>query len=508
MFETPTGLQIAYSLEPDQIGKTLLAFNGADLATVEELTPWLDLLATGTMPGHSTTMRSAVVPSEPMGSAPPLQALAYRPHTEADSAPRYATLAELDQAVPMRVNADNDAFAAQWGVLARLAGRTFQRHTLQNGPACTKVLASQDCLMLIRWVRPGEVLARYWFTDVGRTAFVDTIVPSAKPGVFLVYRWTAGAGEVGEAIIHATQDRLKEQGRETFASFPAPGTITAGAESTVAWLQAGYGGVLYASSRPTTDLLLQVARNLASIRQSNADAARKQQEQARDQRMRSIYNGLNAIGQAIDQQNQVNQQQFNQQLAQIQADAEAKAVRDRQDAAAKAEAGRQARAQAQAQALGQARAEAAQAQQAARPVQQAQAPTVRPVPTPPAPASPAARTPAARTSAAVMGNGGSALQPRTVQAYFAWGMALGPNNTRNPRCFSNLFSITYQSDPNGWGDAGRAAAEADPWASVFRQKCERLGRMDPGTPPAQIALPGVPFSYPNITAEDYRVMIP
>ena len=105
-------------------------------------------------------------------------------------------------------------------------------------------------------------------------------------------------------------------------------------------------------------------------------------------------------------------------------------------------------------------------------------------------------------------SGGDGLQPRTVQAYFAWGMALGPNNTRNPRCFSNIFSITYMSDPNGWGDGGRAEAEAGRLASVFRQKCERLGRMDPGTPLAQIGLPGVPFSAPYITAEDYQVSLP
>lgn len=122
---------------------------------------------------------------------------------------------------------------------------------------------------------------------------------------------------------------------------------------------------------------------------------------------------------------------------------------------------------------------------------------VRPAPTAP-PTSPA--VPPASS--------GSGLQPRTVQAYFAWGMALGPKNTRNPRCFSNIFSVTYQSAPNGNGDAGRAEAEAGRLASVFRQKCERLGRMDPGTPLATIGLPGVPFSAPYITAEDYRVTLP
>jgi hypothetical protein len=119
-------------------------------------------------------------------------------------------------------------------------------------------------------------------------------------------------------------------------------------------------------------------------------------------------------------------------------------------------------------------------------------------------ASASPQRPAARTSNA----NGTGLERRTVQAYFAWGMALGPTNTRNPRCFSNIFSITYQSAPNGFGDAGRAEAEAGQLASVFRQKCERLGRMDPGTPLPFIGLPGVPFSAPYITAEDYQVTLP
>lgn len=143
--------------------------------------------------------------------------------------------------------------------------------------------------------------------------------------------------------------------------------------------------------------------------------------------------------------------------------------------------------------------------QGAAPVQQSQVPTRSAAPPP---VRPAPTAPATRPAAPPASFSGSGLQPRTVQAYFAWGMALRPNNTRNPRCFSNTFSITYQSAPNGAGDSGRAEAEAGRLASVFRQKCERLGRMDPGTPLAVIGLPGVPFSAPYITAEDYQVTLP
>lgn len=135
------------------------------------------------------------------------------------------------------------------------------------------------------------------------------------------------------------------------------------------------------------------------------------------------------------------------------------------------------------------------------PTRAAALPDTRLAPAAPAPASRPAPLPA-------NGGGDYDLQPRTVQAYFVWGMALQPNSTRNPRCFSNIFSITYQSAANGSGDSGRAQAEAGRLASLFREKCERLGRMDPGTPPAEIGLPGVPFSAPYITAEDYQVTLP
>lgn len=101
-----------------------------------------------------------------------------------------------------------------------------------------------------------------------------------------------------------------------------------------------------------------------------------------------------------------------------------------------------------------------------------------------------------------------ALQNRTVRAYFVTGLEPTPGDTRNPLCYSNVFSVTFPWDPKGWGNAGRGAEATAKYAPIFREKCAKLGKVSGPMPAANIegVTTGWPFPPPHPT--DRRVTLP
>lgn len=101
----------------------------------------------------------------------------------------------------------------------------------------------------------------------------------------------------------------------------------------------------------------------------------------------------------------------------------------------------------------------------------------------------------------------AAPQRKAYRAYFVAGMDPTPSDTRNPMCYSNVFTITLEVEPNGWGMAGRAEAAMKPYESSFLAKCARLGRLSSGLATGNVEgiTSGWPYS-PHPT--DRRVQIP
>lgn len=105
------------------------------------------------------------------------------------------------------------------------------------------------------------------------------------------------------------------------------------------------------------------------------------------------------------------------------------------------------------------------------------------------------------------GTAGASLAKGSANAYFVVGMRPGDRNTRNPMCYSTVFSISFERDPNGWGDNGRAMAAMKPYEGAFLQKCSRNGQVDGVVNPA---IEGVSSGFPRPTPhrEDTVVNIP
>lgn len=495
VIDTSRGVQIAHSAQPDEIGSYLKKLDGVIINSTVDLAPPLSRLATmGAPNGYSVTTETAYGPTDPLETDPPLvkSTTSLNGRLSAGERSYFESLANAVAATPPLSTSDA-RYEAQWGVLARLAGRTFNRLTANPGVPCQKVLTT-DCLVFFRWDRPGEILARDWYNELGLLIAADLIVPSAKPGAFVVYRRNAAGDYVRQSVIQASQERFNEDGW-TLSLRVAPYINPPPGHETHAYTlyTSGMSVVLFSTERAKA--VQQGVNGMAHIRQQLAQAEKDRRDQAKRARMTGIYNALVGVGQAIDQGNRQQQAEFDNRMAALIAAQEA----DRRRAEA-------------------ARAVAAQQRpvEAARQVatmpssagQGAQVPRSGPAPgagmtsRPAAAYSPAAAKPQAGDSA----QGG--MRPRSTRAYFLTGLAPTAKNTRNPLCYSTPFTITFMSDPRG-GDGEREQAAAARYVQTFLAKCSQFGKVDPGPSPwAQIEGGTSGWPYPTLHREDTQVTLP
>lgn len=120
----------------------------------------------------------------------------------------------------------------------------------------------------------------------------------------------------------------------------------------------------------------------------------------------------------------------------------------------------------------------------------------------------AAAAAAARTGGP---SGATVAGARTVarmdgQAYLVVGMRPREGDTRNPMCYSTLFPISYDSEANGSGNAGRAEDAARALESRFLSGCARVGRVDGIVSPMTTA--NASFTQPRPHPSDYIVPLP
>lgn len=99
------------------------------------------------------------------------------------------------------------------------------------------------------------------------------------------------------------------------------------------------------------------------------------------------------------------------------------------------------------------------------------------------------------------------MRSHTTHAYFQTGLVPTAENTRNPRCYSTPFNITFTYDGT-FVDGERAQAAAAEYVELFLAKCSQLGRVDSGTPLANIEDLTSGWPYPALHAEDKQVLIP
>ncbi len=126
---------------------------------------------------------------------------------------------------------------------------------------------------------------------------------------------------------------------------------------------------------------------------------------------------------------------------------------------------------------------------------------------------PRARSSSASASAVIRADASGpaaepALQNRTVRAYFVMGLEPAPGDTQNPLCYSNVFSVTFPWNPEGWGNAGRAADATAKYAPIFQEKCARLGKVNGPMPAANIEGVTSGWPVPPSHPTDRRVTLP
>lgn len=99
------------------------------------------------------------------------------------------------------------------------------------------------------------------------------------------------------------------------------------------------------------------------------------------------------------------------------------------------------------------------------------------------------------------------MRSHTTRAYFRTGLVPTAENTRNPLCYSTPFTITFMTDAR-FVDGEQAQAAAAQYVQLFLAKCSQLGRVDSGTPFANIEGVTSGWPYPALHAEDKQVLIP
>ena len=99
------------------------------------------------------------------------------------------------------------------------------------------------------------------------------------------------------------------------------------------------------------------------------------------------------------------------------------------------------------------------------------------------------------------------MRSHTTRAYFRTGLVPTAQNTRNPLCYSTPFTITFMTDPR-FVDGEQAQAAAAQYVQLFLAKCSQLGRVDSGTPSANVEGVTSGWPYPALHAEDKQVLIP
>ena len=99
------------------------------------------------------------------------------------------------------------------------------------------------------------------------------------------------------------------------------------------------------------------------------------------------------------------------------------------------------------------------------------------------------------------------MRSHTTRAYFVRGLFPTAQNTRNPLCYSTPFTITFMTDARSV-DNEQAQAAAAQYVQLFLAKCSQLGRVNPGTPGANVEGVTSGWPYPVLHAEDKQVLIP
>ena len=100
------------------------------------------------------------------------------------------------------------------------------------------------------------------------------------------------------------------------------------------------------------------------------------------------------------------------------------------------------------------------------------------------------------------------MRSHTTRAYFVTGLVPTADNTRNPLCYSTPFTITFMTPADHFVDQERAQAAAARHVQLFLAKCSQLGRVDSGTPFANLEGLTSGWPYPALHAEDKQVLIP
>jgi len=450
VIDTPKGVQIAHSAEPDQIGQYFRKLDGISIENVATLAPLLDQMAKAGAPnGFSTTIESPYNPADPLEKDPQLAgsttSLAGR--LPPGERPYFQSLANAVAATPP-ITVEDARYEAEWGVLARVAGRTFLRQGATLGVTCNKLL-STDCLVFFRWEQPGALLARDWFNEVGLVIASDLIVPSAKPGAFIVHRRTPAGDYVRHSVILASRERFEEDGqtlRLVVAPFYNP--------------PLGHEKNSYELRRENlTTAMLAIDRakavqqgviGMAQLRQRLVQAEKNRRDQARSEAMAGLYNALNTVGQAIEQGSRQQQVDFDNRMALQQAGQEAERLR--------MEANR-----------------ATAAQEAERRNLGSNRLVTVPVPSGTAPAA----APASRTVRMVLIAG---ILPTDADQK-------GPNGFgRNPNCQSNIITATIRDDR---GSNVPVEELFNQYRANFLAKCQRLGTVSTG--------PTYEIEYPHST---------
>ena len=94
---------------------------------------------------------------------------------------------------------------------------------------------------------------------------------------------------------------------------------------------------------------------------------------------------------------------------------------------------------------------------------------------------------------------GGGMRSHTTRAYFRTGLVPTAQNTRNPLCYSTPFTITFMTDPR-FVDGEQAQAAAAQYVQLFLAKCSQLGRVDSGTPSANVEGVTSGWPYPALHA--------
>lgn len=106
----------------------------------------------------------------------------------------------------------------------------------------------------------------------------------------------------------------------------------------------------------------------------------------------------------------------------------------------------------------------------------------------------------------VGGGNASGAAGMPVQFYYSVGIAPGPNDTRNPRCHSEVVTLSETADLQSEEGRARARQLAEGYRQTFINRCSRVGSFQSGD--VYLTVKGADSGWPpNFNPDDRQVMI-